>query len=366
MKVDASTAALQDALAVAGSIVAPRSPKPMLQCVKLIASEKTLTVVATDLEAGCRYTITDVVVREQGEVLIPAAKLTGIVRESSDEESLTIETEKDACHIRGGSSHFKIFTFDAAEYPPVAELTEEPDFVILADQLSLMIGRTLFATAKADSHYAISGVLWEASGKKLQLVATDGHRLAQAKGSLAVATESDITAIVPTKLMTLIERVCGQGEDKLEVKVKETQIIIRTPRAVLVSSLVQGNFPKYADVIPKNCTLKAVVNRDRFGHSIRLAALLANEESRGIRVSLEADKAVLTSRAPDSGEAEVTCPIQYDGEPMQIAFSPQLLLDAIRVITTDELTLELSASDKPAMIRSGNDFLYVVMPVDLG
>ncbi|MCD6364559.1 MAG: DNA polymerase III subunit beta [Planctomycetes bacterium] len=366
MKVSVKTAALQDALAVAGSIVASRSPKPVLQCVKLIASENVLTLVTTDLEAGCRYTITEVVIEEPGEALIPAGSLTGIVRELGDEESLTIETEKDACHVRGSSSHFKMFTFDPAEYPPVAELTDEPDLVIGANQLSSMISKTLFATAKADSHYAISGVLWEASGKKLQLVATDGHRLAQAKGSLAETARGDVAAIVPTKLMSLIERVCGQDNDKFEVKVQETQVIIRSPRAILVSSLVQGNFPKYADVIPKNCSRKAVINRDRFGHSIRLAALLANEESRGIRVSLEAEKAVLSSRAPESGEAEVTCPIEYDGEAIQIAFSPQLLLDAIRVIETDELTLELNAPDKPAMIRSGSDFLYVIMPVDLG
>lgn len=366
MKVIAQTAALQEALTVAGSIIAARTPKPVLQCVKLIASGKTLTLLATDLEAGCRYTLTSVQVEEEGEALIPAARLTGIVRESGDEESLVIETEKETCHIRGSGSHFKIFGYDPGEYPPVAEFTEAPDFRVSAGELSKTIGRTLFATAKAHSHYAISGVLWEAGEKKLQLVATDGHRLAQAKGTLSESASKDVTAIVPAKLMALINRVCGDGEETLDVKVEENQIIIRSARAVLVSSLVQGNFPKYSDVIPRDCTRKATVNTSQFEHRTRQAALLTNEESRGIRLAFQTDKVTLTSRAPEAGEAEVTCQVAYDGEPMDIAFNPAFLLDALRVVDSDEVVFELNASNKPAMMKAGTDFLYVLMPVDLG
>jgi len=366
MKVIAQTAALQEALALAGSIVATRTPKPVLQCVKLIAKDNVLTLLATDLEAGVRYHVTAVQIEEEGEALIPADRLGGIVRESGDEESITLETEKDLCHVRGAGSHFKIFGYDPGEYPAVAEFADKPDFQVKTPVLAGMIGRTLFATAKAHSHYAISGVLWEAGGKKLQLVATDGHRLALAKGSLPKAAATDAKAIVPVKLMALIQRVAGEGDEMVEVKIEENQILVRTSRAVLVSSLVQGNFPKYEDVIPKESTKKATIETSQFEHRIRQAALLTNEESRGVRLAFAETEATLSSRAPETGEATVTCPITYEGEAMEVAFNPAFLIDALRVVDADTVTLDMNAANKPAVMKAGSDFLYVLMPVELG
>jgi len=365
MKVIAQTAALQDALSLAGSIVATRTPKPVLQCVKLVAKDNTLTVLATDLEAGARYKITAVQVEQEGEALVPADRLSGIVRESTD-ESLTIQTEKEACLVRGAGSRFKIFGYDPGEYPAVAEFGDSGDFQVPANVLGTMISRTLFAAAKAHSHYAISGVLWEATGKKLQLVATDGHRLALAKGSLAKSAAKDVTAIVPSKLMALIARIADDAEEMLEVKVLESQILVRTARAVLVSSLVQGNFPKYTDVIPKDTSAKATIETSQFDHRIRQAALLTNEESRGVRLSFGDGQLTLSSRAPETGEAEVTCPITWEGQAMEIGFNPAFLTEALRVIASDSITFEMSASNKPAVMKAGSDFVYVLMPVDLG
>jgi len=365
MKVIAQTAALQEALSLTGSIIQTRTPKPVLQCIKLVAAEGALTLMATDLESGCRYRITAVEIAEEGEALIPADRLTGIVRESAGDESLTIETEKQAVHVRGAGSHFKIFGYDPGEYPAVGDFADEADFQIPASALGKMIGKTLFATAKAHSHYAISGVLWEAKAKKLQLVATDGHRMAQASGTLKKAAAREASAIVPGKLMGLIQRVAGDGEEMLDVRIQENQILLRAARAVLISSLVQGNFPKYTDVIPKDCSDTVTVNTAQFEHRIRQAALLTNEESKGIRLNFQAGKVTLTSRAPETGEAEVTCPVNYDGGGVEIAFNPGFLTDAMRVAETDEITIGMNASNKPAVIKSGNDFLYVLMPVDI-
>ena len=366
MKVIAQTAALQEALGLLGSIVQTRTPKPVLQCVKLIAKDDVLTMLATDLEASARYQVTAVEIKEEGEALVPADRLSGIVRESSDEESLTIETDKEAAVIRGAGSRFKVLGYDPGEFPAVADFGEKGDFQVPSATLGEMISKTLFATAKAHSHYAISGVLWEASGKKLQLVATDGHRLALAKGSLAKSGAKETTAIVPGKLMGLIQRVAGDGEETLEIRIADNQIMVRTPRAVLMSTLVQGNFPKYQDVIPKDSPSKATINTGQLEHRVRQAALLTNEESRGVRLAFSGEKVTLTSRAPEAGEAEVTCPIKFDGKDMEIAFNPSFLLEALRVVSVDEITLDLSAGNKPAVLKAGNDFLYVLMPVDLG
>jgi DNA polymerase-3 subunit beta len=229
-----------------------------------------------------------------------------------------------------------------------------------------MINRTLFAAAKAHSHYAISGVLWEAVGKKLSLVATDGHRLAMAKGSLKKAVAKDVTAIVPAKLMGLVLRLTGDAEEMVEVKILENQILLRTARSVLVGSLVQGNFPKYGDVIPKECNRKATVSTAAFEHTIRKAALLANEEARGVKCAFQSDRVTLTSRAPEAGEAEATCALKLEGDAIDIGFNPNFLVEALRVAGTEEIAFEMNSPNKPAVLKAGTDFLYVLMPVDLG
>ena len=365
MKVIAQSAALQEALTLAGSIVNSRSPKPVLQCVKMVAEDNKLTLMATDLEVGCRFELSAVQVEQPGAALIPADKLMGIVRESNPSENLTLETEKETTHVKGTGSHFKLYGFDPAEYPTITEFPGTGDFQIASATLSDMIRKTLFATAKAHSHYAISGVLWEASEMALQLIATDGHRLAQAKGTLTEACVADTSAIVPAKLMSMIQRIAN-ADDKLEVKIEENQILVSTPKATLVSSLVQGNFPRYSDVIPKDSNRKAELNRNDIQHRVRQAALLTNEESRGIRLSFTANKATLSTRGPETGEAEVECPIILEGGDIEIGFNPQFLLDALKVADTEEISIEMSAGNKPAILKSGDDFLYVLMPVDLG
>ena len=366
MKVIVQTAALQESLALAASIVSGRTPKPVLQCVKLSASGKTLTLLATDLEVGCRYVVSQVEVQAEGEALVPVQKFADIVRESAGEQTLTLEVEKDTCLITGAGSRFKLLCYDPGEYPAVAEFADAGDFQVPSEVLSVLIDRTLFAAARAHSHYAISGVLWEAAGKKLQLIATDGHRLALAKAPLGKAAGREVSSIVPSKLMNLLQRASASSEETVAVKVTESQILVRTARAVLISSLVQGNFPKYADVIPRECSRKATVNCQEFLHRLRQAALLTNEESRGVRLSFQPEQLTLTSRAPETGEAEITMPVKFTGEALEVAFNPTFVMDALKVTEADEVTIEFSAANKPALLKAGADFLYVVMPVELG
>jgi DNA polymerase-3 subunit beta len=366
MKVIAQTAALQEALTLAGSIVAARTPKPVLQCVKLVAADGALTVLATDLEAGLRYTVPQVEVEEDGEALVPVGKLSDIVRESAGEQTISLSAEKDACVITGAGSRFRLLGYDPGEFPQVAEFEGDGDFQVPAETLTRLIEKTLFAAAKASSHYAISGILWEANGKKLQLVATDGHRLAVARSGLSSAAKGQVEAIVPSKFMNLLQRASAGSEETLAVSLTESQILIRTARSVLVSSLVQGNFPKYSDVIPKESSRKATLNCEAFLHRIRQAALLTSDESKGIRLDFQPEQLTLTSRAADTGEAEVTLPVRYDGDPMQIGFNPAFLLDALKVVDSDEVDVEMNAPAKPVVLRSGSEFLYVLMPVDLG
>jgi DNA polymerase-3 subunit beta len=135
---------------------------------------------------------------------------------------------------------------------------------------------------------------------------------------------------------------------------------------VLVSSLVQGNFPKYSDVIPKDCAMKATIDGRQFEHRIRQAALLTDEESRSVKLSFSEGRVTLTSRTPDAGEAEVVCPASYSGESIELGFTPSFLTDALKVVDAEQISFEMNANNKPALLRCGQDFLYALMPLDPG
>ncbi len=366
MKVICDRGALVDALNLAGAVVVSRTPKPVLLCVKLEASSDAMTVASTDLEVALHLTVSQVDVQEEGEALIPADKLTAVVRESAD-ATLTIETDAEAGHVRGEDSHFKIFGYPPAEFPPIATFGDEADFTIHAGQLHDLINKTLFATARENSRYAINGVLVERDGKKLIMVATDGRRLALARGSVGGASGDPTSAIVPTKALGLLARLFDDPGETVKVKFVDNRALFATDTATLTTNLVEGNFPPYKDVIPKDQDKKAVFATDALASGVRRAALLTNEESKGVRMAFSAERLLLSSRAPEMGEAEVTVPVEsYSGDPVEIGFNPHFVTDVLKVVDADQVTMEFKAANKPGLLRVGSDFTYVVMPVSLG
>jgi DNA polymerase-3 subunit beta len=374
MKVICNRGALLDALTVTGNVVASRTPKPVLQCVKLTAADDRLTLAATDLEVAIRYSDSQVQVEEGGEALLPADKLRDIVRESMD-DTLSIEVGADkeggsaagVASIRGQDSLFKIYTQRASDFPPVPDFSGEADLEIAGGHLKQLIGQTLFAAAREQTRYAFNGVLVTAKAKKISLVSTDGRRLAMARGDLISdkLPKDGGKAIVPTKALVLVDKLIDDPEETVGVQVRENQVIFHTPSATLTSNLVEGQFPPYEDVIPKDADKKMTASTADFLSAIRRAALLTTEESKGVRMHFSKKGLVLTSRSPDAGEATVNFPCKYEGADVEIGFNPTFLTDALRVVDSDEISLELTAPNRPGLLKGGPDFLYVIMPVNL-
>ncbi|MEO1235895.1 MAG: DNA polymerase III subunit beta [Planctomycetota bacterium] len=375
MKVICDRGALVESLGLVGGVVVARTPKPVLTCVKLTAGDPSsggeaegLVLEATDTEVSVRLSTPRVEVAEPGSALIPADKLQQIVRESID-PTLTLSTEQDVAHITGQDSKFKIFGHPPADFPATTAFDGDPDFTLNAGDLHRLIAQTLFATARENSRYAINGVLVERTGNKLAVVATDGHRLALARGTCKAADsggEDTRSAIVPTKALNLLLRLFDDAEQTVSVRIADNQIAFKTDDAVLVSNLVEGNFPPYADVIPKDGDKKASLATDLFVSAVRRAALLTNEESKGVRMAFAPEGLTLSSRAPEMGEAEVHVEMpEYSGEPVEIGFNPAYLLDALKVVDESQVHLELKGPNKPGVLRTGPNFLYVVMPVNL-
>ncbi len=366
MKVICNRGALLEAISVAGNVVATRTPKPVLQCLKLTAADNSLTVAATDLEVAIRYSDNQVQIDQPGEALLPADKLRDIVRESVD-DTLAIEVTAENASIRGQDSHFKIFTQNVKDFPPVPDFAGEADFTLSAGHLKQLIGQTLFAAAKESTRYAFNGVLMVAKGKKINLISTDGRRLAQANGDLVSdkLPKDGAKAIIPAKALNLIDKLIDDPEEAVSFQVRENQVIFHTSSATLTSNLVEGQFPPYEDVIPKDTDKKMIAGTADFLSAVKRASLLTTEESKGVRLAFTKKGLKLTSRSPEAGEAEVNFACKYEGSDVEIGFNPTFLTDALRVVDSDEISLELTAPNRPGLLRGGANFLYVIMPVNL-
>lgn len=376
----------QEALAAVATLAAGRTPKPILNCVKLVAADGRVELTATDGEAGLRVGVTALEVKRAGQVVVPAERLLSIVRESADVE-LVLEADEKSCVLRGQGSEFEIYAASAADFPPVPGFSEDPDFVIEGRELRRMVSLTLYAAARESSRYAINGVLWEKQGRKLFMVATDGRRLARAGGSLSDSRSGDFEVIVPAKALSVLQAAfapprerapsaaegagpAGRPHDDswpIAAKVMPNQILLRAGDRMLSTVLVDGHFPKYQEVIPKGGERRARLLREEFHSAVRRAALLTTEDSRAVRLSFSKDRLVITSQAPEHGKAHIEIPVQYEGQPLDIGFNPGFLSDALRAMHFEEVYVELQESFRPGVL-SGEDkseFLYVIMPVSL-
>ena len=360
---------LVEAMSLVTGVVATRTPTPALQCVRITGQNGQLKLAATDTEVSLTLTIDRVDLQQDGDILIPADKFSQIAR-SCDDATITIASDSESLLVRSSDSRFKVFGFPITEAPDIPNFdSDDPDFTIDAAQFRELMEKTVFAAASDHSRYAINGVLLDRTGKTLRLVATNGHRLALASG-VCDGDKEDQQCIIPTKAMVLLRRLL-QDEGVVSVRVDNGRVIFHiddgaNTTATLSSNLVEGTFPPFEDVIPKDLDQKVSINTDVLSRAVRRAHLMTNEESRGVRLIFDGDKLVITSRAPETGEAEVEVPISgFTGERMEIGFNPVYIIDALKVVGTDEIVMELKRSDKPGLIKSGNNFVYVVMPVNL-
>ena len=404
MKVICDRGALMDAINLVAAVVPARTPTPSLSCVKLVAKKVggagELTLSGTDAETSLHITITHVDVAEPGQVAVPADKLRQIVSAEDSEPTLTLEVQGDQCHIRGSNAFFKVFAYPATDFPPLPDFAQAVSgsgadaaksvFSQTAGSLMELVGRTAFATARETSRYAINGVLLKREGKKLEMVATDGRRLALSRATISGGSKGDasgnISCIVPTKALSIAAKLARDPAENVRIAISDSRIFFAfdaappgaavkdpdkapAPRAVLTSTLVEGAFPPYEDVIPKDQDKKIIADRDELSSAVRKASVLTNEESRGVRMAFTSgDKRLkLSSRAPEMGESEISVGLSsYDGGDIEISFNPGFITDVLRVVADQDVIVELKAPNKPGLIRSQNgDFIYVVMPVNL-
>jgi len=203
----------------------------------------------------------------------------------------------------------------------------------------------------------------------MSMIATDGRRLAWSRVSLASTPSKKMETakiIVPSKTLSLLGKISGTDKDIVSVRLVDNLILLSCSNVIISSNLVEGTFPKYEDIIPADYDKKLTLPTEAVLSAVRRSALLTSEESRGVKLSINKDSLVFSCRAPETGDAQVEMTISYKGQPVEIGFNPQFIMDALRIMPEPEFDLELGQPDRPGLIKCGKDFLYVLMPINLG
>ena len=352
---------------LASAAVASRDIKPILRNIKAVADGEKCTLMATDLELGIRLEVRSPQVREPGEAILPAAKLTSILRESTD-DYLTIEADASRCVVTGQHNEFEMPGEDPADFPDIPQFGGDKYHELTAGTLRRMIRRTVFAAAKESTRYAMTGVVWELDAEHCRLVATDSKRLALTTGPAKAhgghATANGQSHIVPTKAMALLERNLHDDEEVIQVVLRPNEVLFRTERATIYSRLVEGRFPPYKEILPKKANARIPLAVTPFMTAIRQAAIMTDDESKRVAFHFAPGKLTLEAQGAATGRSKVETELQYDGTPIDINFDPQYLIDMLKVLDAgDPLTLDLIDGSKPALFKSGAEYQYLVMPL---
>ncbi len=366
MKTISHREGLLSACQLASVAIPARATKPVLQNLKAIAEDGRFTLMATDLELGIRIEVRGLTVLEPGEAILPASRLTQILREARDEE-LTIEADATACTVRGQHVEFEMPSEEPANFPDLPTFNEEKYHEMSAGVLREMIRRTVFAAADESTRYSMTGVLWEMEGETVKLVATDGRRLALTEGTATVHgghTTAGTMPVVPTKAMNLLERNLHDDGEQVCVCIRPNEVLFRTERAVIYSRLVEGRFPSYRDVLPKKQTVKVPLAVAPFMAAVRQAAIMTDEETNRVTFTFAANKLTLQAQGANTGRSKVEMPVEFDHKQIAINFNPKFLIDMLKVLPADaDLLLEMVDGASPALFKYGGTYSYLVMPL---
>lgn len=366
MKLNCDRAALATAFQVVGAIVPARTPKQILQNAKLIANSQEAVLIGTDQEVGIRYIVPDVQADGSAEILLPTGRVTSILRELRDER-VSLELLEDAVWIRSGQSEFRLPVENPAEYPDVAAFDDRDYIAVPGNVLKDMIRRTIFATDPESTRYALGGILFELSSDRLGLVATDSRRLALVHAPCTVEgtlPTRPAPPVVPAKAMSLIERSVSDSDEPVKIGMHVNEISIRSSHFAISSRLLEGRFPKYQDVVPKDAPHRVELVNGPFHAAVRQAQIVTSEESRGVDFNFTAGALILKSLAADVGESRIELPISYDGPDLTITFDPRFVSDFLKVLGPETLVkVELTSSEDAAVLRTDTGYTYVIMPL---
>ncbi len=367
MKISCDREQLLQAFQTVASVAPSRSPKPILQNVKLEVTDQTATLLATDLEVGIRHEVTGIDIQSSGVAILSVTRFGSILRESTD-TTLHIESDGQGTTIRGERSQFRLPAENPAEFPQVAGFDESDFHTVPARLLRELIRRTAFATDNESSRYALGGVKLEVEDDQLTAIGTDGRRLAKMTGPVGTngkAIDASQTTIIPTRAMTLIERAVDPAEDEVRIAVKGNEFLVHTARATISARMLEGRFPDWKKVFPESgggVKLDLAVGATLT--AARQAQIATSDESRGIDFTFGEGMLVLSGKAAEVGQSRVELPIGYDGDELTVTLDPRFVVDFLKVLDADKtFCFEVKDAESAAVCSTDDGYGYVIMPL---
>ncbi|MCB0369962.1 MAG: DNA polymerase III subunit beta [Bdellovibrionales bacterium] len=368
MKLKIKTSELLSLLSKTQNIVEKRNAMPVLSNVLLECSNNLLTIFATDLEVSLTDSVKAEVI-ESGKVAVNAKSLFDIAKELPEEEVLLTKQENNWLKIAQSKSVFNIVGISPEEYPVFPSIHTKKFSLVSSQTLSEMISKTIYSVSHDQTRYHLNGVYLEKDEEHqgyYRMVATDGHRLSLVNRKMESSSKNSLSGvIIPKKGLNEINKLIEGIQDNFEMAIEGAQLIVRYNSTVLMVRLIEGKYPNYNQLIPKDLKQKILVDKALLHSSLKRVSLMSNQKSKGVTFKLSDGKMEITSNNPEMGEAKEEIDIDYKGNDFKIGFNAKYILDILNSIDDSKISIELSDQLSPGIMRPQGDESYtcVVMPM---
>eukprot|EP01012_Entosiphon_sulcatum_P011042 TRINITY_DN16611_c0_g2_i2.p2 TRINITY_DN16611_c0_g2~~TRINITY_DN16611_c0_g2_i2.p2 ORF type:complete len:375 (+),score=71.33 TRINITY_DN16611_c0_g2_i2:81-1205(+) len=355
------------------NVVGSKATMPILSNVLIEAEKDQISLTTTNLDLGIRCKI-KAEVKETGSVTLPVKRLAGIVRELPNVDVTFDGSPNHQVKLTSGGSTFRIMGIGKEEFPPLPEFGDEKAYSLEQGELAMMLKSVAYAQSTDETRYILNGVYFNFKDDKLSLVATDGRRLALIAKEMEVPAASAGAIILPAKTVGELTRLLDKGEKvKINFNDRRAAFQIATDKETsglidhvyLYSKVVEGNYPNYQQVIPKETHQRIKLERELFLQCVHRAALVCSEKSNSVKVKLTSNLLEITAQSPDFGEAHESMAIGYSGPDLQVAFNPAFIMDPLRALAKDEVFFEVKDEVSPGVFKTLENFVCVIMPVRL-
>jgi len=356
------------------NVVGSKATMPILSNVLIEAEKDQISLTTTNLDLGIRCKI-KAEVKETGAVTLPVKRLAGIVRELPNLDVIFDGAPNHQVKLTSGGSTFRIMGIGKEEFPPLPEFGEDHVYSLDQADLAMMLRSVSYAQSTDEGRYILNGVYFNFRDGKLSLVATDGRRLALLSKDIQVPESGGGAIILPAKTVAELTRLLDKGAVvKINFNDRRAAFQIGTDKDTsglidhiyLYSKVVEGNYPNYQQVIPKDTNKQHIkLERELLLQCVHRAALVCSEKANSVKMKLTSNLLELTAQSPDFGEAHESMAISYSGPDLQVAFNPAFLMDPLRALTKDEVFFELKDEVSPGVFKTPENFVCVIMPVRL-
>ncbi len=361
MKVTFTKEAILGGLQKVLSIISTRTTHPVLKNILFHAEKDHILLTATDLDITVRTRV-EAQVSKGGGTTLPARQVSMVFKEVVGTEIQMEADSENVASIRAGSSFFKLKGISEEDFPVLPKFEGGKTYSVPEGTLAAMLKHTSYAASRDESRYVLNGVLLSFKASKLTAVASDGRRMALYETEVEFPKDSEGDYVLPIKAVEELIKTLGD-EGTVKIVAMPNQVCFEFKDVLLVTKLVEGTYPNFRQVIPAQSAERIKLEREALLGAVRRAGLVAMEQTNSVKLNFSKNKLEVTAAAANVGEAQETIAIAYSGKPLSIAFNPEYLMDPLRVLTQDEVFLELTDELNPGLVKADVPFLYVIMPM---